>query len=87
MRKNLAKLVTHINALNQNPTETSPDYIFWDAILTDEMVDTALKIELREPTYVDTVAERIGKPVEYTAKLLDEMVHVGILEHDRRKRC
>lgn len=81
MRKNLAKLVTHINTLNQNPTKTSPDYIFWDGVLTDEMVDTALKIKLREPTYVATVAERIGKPVEYTAKLLDEMVHVGILEY------
>ena len=81
MRENLAKLITHINALNQNPTETSSEYIFWDAILTDEMVDTALKIELRKPTYVHTVAERIGKSVEYTAKLLDEMVHVGIVEY------
>ncbi|MFX4263415.1 FAD-dependent oxidoreductase [Pelotomaculum propionicicum] len=81
MRENLAKLVTHINVLNQNPTETSPEYIFFDALLTDEMIDTALKIELRTPTYIDQIAERIGKPLEYTAKLIDEMVHIGILEY------
>lgn len=81
MRENLAKLVTHINVLNQNPTEKSPEYIFFDPLLTDEMVDTALQIELRKPTYINEVAEWIGKPLDYTAKLLDEMVHIGILEY------
>lgn len=81
MRENLAKLVTHINVLNPNPTETSPEYIFFDALLTDEMVDTALQIALRIPTYLDEIAKRIGKPLDYTAKLIDKMVHAGILEY------
>jgi NADPH-dependent glutamate synthase beta subunit-like oxidoreductase/Fe-S-cluster-containing hydrogenase component 2 len=80
-KENLLKLVTHINSLNQAPTEKSSEYIYLDALMTDEMIETALKLELRVPTYLDELAARIDKSVEYTAKLVDEMVHVGLVEY------
>jgi hypothetical protein len=75
-------MVTHINALNQRPDEKSPEYIMFDKLMTDEMVDTVLKMELRVPIYIDEIARRIDKSIEYTAKLINEMAHVGIIEYD-----
>lgn len=86
MRKNLCKMIKHINMLNQTPTDKSPEYIFYDKLLTDEMVDLILKVKLRVPTYIDEIARRIGKPVDYTAKLVDEIAKVGILYYDRDKQ-
>ncbi|UYO64355.1 FAD-dependent oxidoreductase [Acetobacterium wieringae] len=81
MRENLCKMVTHINALNPNPDEKSPEYIMYDALLTDEMVDLVLQMELRTPKYIDELAKILNKPLDYTAKLVDEMVHLGIIEY------
>ena len=81
-RKNLIKLVRHINMFNPFPTEKSWEYIFFDRQLTDEMVDFALKMKLRKAYYIDELARREGMSVEDTAKLADEMVHIGILEYN-----
>lgn len=80
-RKNLIKLVRHINMLNPNPSEKSWEYIFFDRQLTDEMVDFLLKMKLRKPYYIKDLAELEGMSVEKTAELADEMVHIGILEY------
>ena len=81
MRKNLCKLVQHINMLNFHCTDKSPEYIFYDKLLTDEMIDLALHMKLRTPTYIPDIAKKIQKPVDETAKLVDEMVHIGIIEY------
>ena len=51
-RKNLIKLVRHINMFNPMPSEKSWEYIFYDRQLTDEQVDFALKMKLRKPYYI-----------------------------------
>lgn len=81
MRENLCKMITHINVLNQHPDEKSPEYIMYEKLLTDEMIDVVLKLKLRTPTYIEEIAERIDKPIDYTAKLVDDMVHIGIIEY------
>ena len=43
-RKNLMKLVSHINMFNPFPNEKSWEYIFYDRQLTDEQIDFALKM-------------------------------------------
>ena len=43
-RKNLMKLVSHINMFNPFPNEKSWEYIFYDRQLTDEQIDYALKM-------------------------------------------
>ena len=44
-RKNLIRLVRHINMLNPLPDEKSWEYIFFDRQLSDEQVDFALKLK------------------------------------------
>lgn len=80
-RKNLIKLVKHINMLNLAPSETSWEYIFFDRMLSDEMVDFLLKMKLRKHYYIKDLAEIEKMDVEKTAKLADELVHIGILEY------
>ena len=80
-RKNLIKLVRHINMFNPSPSETSWEYIFFDRQLTDEMVNFALKMKLRKPYYIKDLARLQGMDVVATAKMADDMVHIGILEY------
>lgn len=80
-RKNLIKLVSHINMFNPFPNEKSWEYIFFDRQLSDEMVDFALKMKLRKPYYIKDLAKLESMSVEDTAMLADEMVHIGILEY------
>ncbi len=80
-RKNLIKLVGHINMLNPFPSEKSWEYILFDRMLTDEMVDFLLKMKLRKPYYIKELMAFSGKSLEETAKFVDEMVHIGIIEY------
>ncbi|MER2151924.1 MAG: 4Fe-4S binding protein, partial [Candidatus Limivicinus sp.] len=81
-RKNLIKLVAHINMFNPFPTEKSWEYIFFDRQLTDAQVDFALKMKLRKPYYIKDLARREGMSVEDTARMADDLVHIGLLEYN-----
>lgn len=80
-RKNLIKMVRHINMLDPFPNENSWEYIFFDRLLTDEMVDFILKMKLRKPYYIKELAKRENMSIEAAAKMADELVHIGILEY------
>ena len=80
-RKNLIKLVRHINMFNPLPSEKSWEYIFFDRQLTDAQVDFALKMKLRKSYYIDELAAREGMSIEDTAKMADDLVHIGLLEY------
>ena len=80
-RKNLIKLVRHINMFNPFPNEKSWEYIFFDRMLTDEMVDFLLKMKLRTPYYIKDLAALEGMGLEETAKLADDLVRIGIIEY------
>ena len=80
-RKNLIKLVRHINMLNPMPSEKSWEYIFFDRQLTDVEVDALLQMKLRHPYYIKDLARVLKSSVEKTAKFADKMVHIGILEY------
>ena len=80
-RKNLIKLVRHINMFNPLPSEKSWEYIFFDRQLTDQQVDFALKMKLRKAYYIDELAAREGMSIEDTAKMADDLVHIGLLEY------
>ena len=80
-RKNLIKLIRHVNIFNPNPTKKSWEYIFWDRQLTDEMIDFALSMKLRKDYYITDLAKKNNMTVEHAAQLGDEMVHVGLLQY------
>lgn len=81
VRKNLIKMIRHINMLNPFPTKDSWEYIMFNRLLSDEMVDVVNSMKLRKLYYIDEVAKKNNKPVEYMAKLVHEMVSIGILEY------
>lgn len=81
VRKNLLRMITHVNFLNPLPTKNSWEYIFWNRMLSDEMVDFVLKMKLRHPYYIDELAKIEGMSVEACAKLADEMARIGIIEY------
>ncbi len=67
---------------NPVPNEKSWEYFFFDRQLTDEQVDFALKMKLRKAYYIDELARREGRSVEETARMADELVHIGLLEYN-----
>ncbi|MDD5824119.1 MAG: FAD-dependent oxidoreductase [Firmicutes bacterium] len=81
VRKNLIKMVRHINMLNPFPTKDSWEYIMFNRLLTDEMVDTVNTMKLRKLYYIDELAKKNNKSVEEMAKLCHEMVSIGIIEY------
>ena len=80
-RKNLIKLVKHMNMLNPVANEKSWEYIFFDRQLNDEQVDFLLKMKLRTPYYVKDLTKLTGKDLVETAKFVDDICQVGILEY------
>ena len=80
-RKNLIKMIRHINMFNPMPNDHSWEYIFYDRQLTDDMIDFTLKMKIRTPYYIDELAKIQGMDVERCAKLADDMVRIGIIEY------
>lgn len=80
-RKNLLRLIRHVNMLNPVPTTESWEYIFYNRILSDEMVDFCLKMKLRKTYTMDELAGLEGMDIVRCAKLVNEMVTIGILEY------
>ena len=80
VRKNLIKLVKHCNMLNLAPTENSPEYRFLDPLLSDEIVDCALKMKLRTPYTAAEFAALTKKTQEQAERIFDQMEQIGITE-------
>lgn len=83
MRKNLAKLVQHINMLNLRCKEDSPEYLLLKNILTDEIIEVALKMKLRTPMDVEDLAKKTGKTLEDMIALTEQMADIGLIEYTR----
>ena len=55
-----------------------PEYIILEPVVTDEMAEVALCLELRKPKSAEEVAALCGKSVEETEKLLWELAVAGV---------
>lgn len=83
MRKNLAKLVKHINMLNFHCTEDSPEYKVLKNILTDDMIEIGLSMKLRKPYSIENIAKKTHRSTEDVSKLVKKMASIGIIEYTR----
>lgn len=54
-----------------------PEYYILEPVITDEMADVALCLELRKPKSAAEIAAQCGKPVDVTEKLLWEVAVAG----------
>jgi len=80
-RQNLLDLVKLIDRNEAPYGVDSWGYIMFDRLLTDEMVDFLLNMQVRVPLYIDELAEKAGKTVEEAARLADDLAHLGIIKY------
>ena len=57
---------------------TDPEYMILEPVVSDEMAEVALHLELRKPQTAEEIAVRCGKSVEETARLLWELSMAGV---------
>ena len=55
-----------------------PEYMVLEPIVTDEMAEVALCLELRKPKSAEEIAALCSKPVDKTKKLLWELAIAGV---------
>ncbi|MFA9422300.1 MAG: FAD-dependent oxidoreductase [Sedimentibacter sp.] len=80
IRKKIAKLAKKIcggTAIMVKMDENAPEYYVLECIVTDEMADVGLAMELRKPQTIEQIAKKCGKSVEETQKLATELAYVG----------
>lgn len=80
-RKNIIKLAKKISgpvAMLITLDENAPEYKVLNCVVTDEMAEVALAMELRKPFPIETIAKRCGKPVDETQRLVNQLAEAGV---------
>ncbi len=73
----LAKKISGATALMVKIDENAPEYYVLDCIVTDEMADVGLAMELRKTQTIPQLAKKCGKSLEETERLARELAQVG----------
>ena len=80
-RKNIIKLAKKISgpvAMLITLDENAPEYKVLNCVVTDEMAEVALAMELRKPFPIETIAKRCGKPVDETQRPVNQLAEAGV---------
>ena len=86
VRKNLCKLVEHVNMFNFHCTENSPEYKLLDNLMDDEMINFALSFKKIRTAYsIDELVKMSGFKKEHVEELVQKMTKLGILEWEKEK--
>ena len=82
-RENLLKLGSMItNRIGLKTTADDPEYWGLDGVMTDEMVDVALKMGVRKPKTIEQLMKLTKMERQPLQKLLDDMSWLGIIEYN-----
>ncbi|MBP3632042.1 MAG: FAD-dependent oxidoreductase [Oscillospiraceae bacterium] len=82
-RENLLKLGSMItNRIGLKTTVDDPEYWGLDGVMTDEMVDVALKMDVRKPKTIEQLMKLTKMERQPLQKLLDDMSWLGIIEYN-----
>ena len=82
-RENLLKLGSMItNRIGLKTTVDDPEYWGLDGVMTDEMVDVALKMGVRKPKTIEQLMKLTKMERQPLQKLLDDMCWLGIIEYN-----
>ncbi len=83
VRENIIKLGQKItDRIGVKVTGKEPEYWGLDPILTDEMADIALKMDVRKPITLEALAKKTGIEKDHLEKVLQDMAYVGIIEYN-----
>ena len=64
---------------------TDPEYRILEPVVTDEMAEVALKLEIRKPKKVKEIAALCGKPVAEVEKMLFQMAIDGVIKVEKEE--
>ncbi|MBU3110039.1 FAD-dependent oxidoreductase [Clostridium lacusfryxellense] len=84
VKKKVLELANKINAgitsgiVKVKPTD--PEYRILEPVVTDEMAEIALKLEIRKPKSVKEIATLCGKPADEVEKILFKMAVDGVIK-------
>ena len=82
-RENLLKLGSMItNRIGLKTTVDDPEYWGLDGVMTDEMVNVALKMGVRKPKTIEQLMKLTKMERQPLQKLLDDMSWLGIIEYN-----
>ena len=82
-RENILKLGSMItNRIGLKTTVDDPEYWGLDGVMTDEMVDVALKMGVRKPKTIEQLMKLTKMERQPLQKLLDDMSWLGIIEYN-----
>ena len=82
-RENLLKLGSMItNRIGLKTTVDDPEYWGLDGVMTDEMVDVALKMGVRKSKTIEQLMKLTKMERQPLQKLLDDMSWLGIIEYN-----
>ncbi|MDD7092373.1 MAG: FAD-dependent oxidoreductase [Eubacteriales bacterium] len=83
-RKLILKLAQKItDRIGHKVTVNDPEYWGLACVVTDEMAEVALKMDVRKPVTLEQLAKKTKRNPEELEKLLFEMCRVGLLEYNR----
>ncbi|GKI15986.1 pyridine nucleotide-disulfide oxidoreductase [Oscillospiraceae bacterium] len=74
----LAKMVGGVAGVINKIDETAPEYYALECVVSDEQADVALVMGLRKPRTAQEVAQKCGKPLDETHRVLMELAGIGV---------
>nr|WP_308742965.1 FAD-dependent oxidoreductase [uncultured Anaerocolumna sp.] len=82
VNRKVLELANHISRKKMGSksgiTETDPEYLILEPVVTEEMAEVALCMEIRKKSTAAELALLCGKPVKKTEKLLWELAKAGV---------
>ena len=68
--------------LGRKINENDPEYWGLNEIVTDEMAEVALKMDVRKPLTLEQLVKKTGKSAEYLEKIMMDMAMAGLIEYN-----
>ena len=68
--------------LGRKINENDPEYWGLNEIVTDEMAEVALKMEVRKPVTLPELVKLTGKSADYLEKIMMDMAIAGLIEYN-----
>ena len=83
VRQKIVALAQKIASSKKEFTGQDPEYYALECVVSDEQADVALQMRLRTPISPEKLAQKSGKSLEDTARILEELLVIGVVEATR----
>lgn len=80
IREKILQLAQKIDGMGSTFTEDDPQYYLLNCVVSDEQAEVALQMERRVPISAEKIAEKCGKTIDETKRLLYELMEIGVIE-------